>query len=614
MRMDRKTPAGVLLIFATYFYFLIFAQFAFLELVQSGENSEGELRVVMAFMAFGGVAGSFAIPAFRSIVPPSTWLRLGLLGCGISAFLPFFSAPPNIMALIAGLSLGILTVSLASSLPSLFEHSNWGLAAGAGTGAAYCACNVPAVFQAPPEIQAVAAGLVCVISATAVPHLERPRMEPCEPKNTRSFLFFLLLFALLVWLDSAAFYVVQHTPMKEGTWGSSSNLWRNSAVHLGAALLTGMVLPRAGPGKILGLAFLLLIPASLSANNLETRWLTGWLYPPAVSIYSTCLVAFPGWGMGSIPQSRVIWMAAVLYAIAGWIGSGLGIGMAQDLHYVPWEFVASVAALASLPYLWTWAGRLRGEIGYAGLVIIAGVTARFLLSPAAEQEGQLDPVEQGRKVYLAEGCINCHSQYVKPGSPDEVLWGPVQPIETLLSQRPPVFGNRRQGPDLTNVGNRRSPSWIREHFLSPRSLVPGSSMPSYAHLFEDDRGQNLVAYLSSLGRNTMPERIALMNRWMLSPAAQPASNPAGLFRNYCASCHGPEGHGDGPLRERLSRPPPSLPPKWLGSCAAQKREAQQQLARIIKFGTPGTDMPGHEYLRDEEIFALALFVEHLMMD
>jgi cytochrome c oxidase cbb3-type subunit 2 len=31
-----------------------------------------------------------------------------------------------------------------------------------------------------------------------------------------------------------------------------------------------------------------------------------------------------------------------------------------------------------------------------------------------------------------------------------------------------------------------------------------------------------------------------------------------------------------------------------------------RLARIAKFGIPGTDMPGHEYLSDEEIASLSL--------
>jgi mono/diheme cytochrome c family protein len=42
-------------------------------------------------------------------------------------------------------------------------------------------------------------------------------------------------------------------------------------------------------------------------------------------------------------------------------------------------------------------------------------------------------------------------------------------------------------------------------------------------------------------------------------SAEPAS-PSGeaLYRRYCASCHGLQGHGDGPLAEALKRQPTDL--------------------------------------------------------
>ena len=33
-------------------------------------------------------------------------------------------------------------------------------------------------------------------------------------------------------------------------------------------------------------------------------------------------------------------------------------------------------------------------------------------------------MERGRHVYIAEGCINCHSQYVRPNTTDVAMWGP----------------------------------------------------------------------------------------------------------------------------------------------------------------------------------------------
>jgi cbb3-type cytochrome c oxidase subunit II len=109
-------------------------------------------------------------------------------------------------------------------------------------------------------------------------------------------------------------------------------------------------------------------------------------------------------------------------------------------------------------------------------------------------------IQQGRRVYIAEGCIHCHSQYVRPGTLDEERWGAAHPLSELERQRPPLFGNRRQGPDLQNVGSRRAAEWLRLQLQTPRAIMAGSRMPSYAHLFRAGRteGDALVAYLESL--------------------------------------------------------------------------------------------------------------------
>jgi len=109
-------------------------------------------------------------------------------------------------------------------------------------------------------------------------------------------------------------------------------------------------------------------------------------------------------------------------------------------------------------------------------------------------------VAAGRKVYIAEGCIHCHSQYVRPGTMDENLWGPAHSLTEVLAQTPPLLGNRRQGPDLQNVALRRTRDWNRQHLIAPRVITPGSRMPSYKPLFAGDaaRGEALLDYLASL--------------------------------------------------------------------------------------------------------------------
>lgn len=116
----------------------------------------------------------------------------------------------------------------------------------------------------------------------------------------------------------------------------------------------------------------------------------------------------------------------------------------------------------------------------------------------------------GREVYIAEGCIHCHSQYVRPDSLDAQLWGEPRDPEFSREQSPALIGNRRQGPDLINVGARRTPGWQREHLIDPRAIMPTSRMPAYAHLFApgDARGPALVDYLDTLGRETGGEESA----------------------------------------------------------------------------------------------------------
>ena len=119
--------------------------------------------------------------------------------------------------------------------------------------------------------------------------------------------------------------------------------------------------------------------------------------------------------------------------------------------------------------------------------------------------GDLEPewVARGRRIYIREGCIHCHSQYIRPAIDDVLRYGPHRPIHR--EDAPALIGNRRQGPDLTWAGRYRSRRWLRDHLEDPRALTPGSRMPSFAHLFrmglsEGDGlsdGDALVAYLAS---------------------------------------------------------------------------------------------------------------------
>ncbi len=92
---------------------------------------------------------------------------------------------------------------------------------------------------------------------------------------------------------------------------------------------------------------------------------------------------------------------------------------------------------------------------------------------------------EGRDVYLAEGCYTCHSQMIRPFMWETARYGePSTPGESVFDH-PFQWGSRRIGPDLARVGGKYPHSWHVEHMIDPRSVTPGSNMPSYPHLADD---------------------------------------------------------------------------------------------------------------------------------
>jgi len=603
---------GVIWVAGVYFYFLIFAQFAFLEVLSARDFAADPLKWIMGAMAVGGIVGSAMVMLLRKMFAWEKVMRVAAVGC---AALPILSVMGDstlgtvgyaLIAVCIGLGLGVLTVLLAANLGRIMGRHVY-LGAGLGTGLAYMLSNVPWVFQSSPVIQcylsAIALCLLAFIPLARVEEVVEIRMV----KNLSAFPVGVLCFTMLVWLDSAAFYIIQHhQEMKLETWGTP-HLWRNALVHLSVAVLSGWLLSRGKIVIVLGTAFALLGVAGSMASQEGMRLVAGYLYPAGVSFYSVALILYPAVWLG---QKGSTLRAVVLFAVAGWLGSAMGIGMAQDLHAVPGAFVIVAGALMLAPLAWRSIKFRRREV----LVCVA-VAVPCLLSALSNQKTPAKSIANsifhGREIYLSEGCIHCHSRYVRPETRDVLLWGPAGNIEKITQEKPVIIGNRRQGPDLLHVGLRRSKGWMKQHFIDPQSLAPNSSMPSYAYLFKDERGNSLIEFLAAYEADELAKRQHNIYQWQPSAeaSAQPAARGHDLFSSHCAVCHGQEGEGGGDLADLWAKPPANLKDGPFAFTFVD--DGGEMIARVIKFGIPGTDMPGHELLSDTDVKTLAEYVINL---
>ncbi len=92
----------------------------------------------------------------------------------------------------------------------------------------------------------------------------------------------------------------------------------------------------------------------------------------------------------------------------------------------------------------------------------------------------------GRNIYVREGCYLCHSQMIRPLRDEVERYGHYSLAAESMYDRPFQWGSKRTGPDLARVGGKYSDEWHRDHMRDPRSVVPGSVMPTYGFLANTD--------------------------------------------------------------------------------------------------------------------------------
>jgi len=103
------------------------------------------------------------------------------------------------------------------------------------------------------------------------------------------------------------------------------------------------------------------------------------------------------------------------------------------------------------------------------------------------------PLElEGRDIYVKEGCYNCHSQMIRPLRFETARYGDYSKAGEFVYDHPFQWGSKRTGPDLAREGGLRSDYWHYQHMIRPKDVTPGSIMPAYPWLKENDLDVSLT--------------------------------------------------------------------------------------------------------------------------
>ncbi|GAB3196313.1 cytochrome c oxidase cbb3-type subunit I/II [Pontibacter aydingkolensis] len=128
----------------------------------------------------------------------------------------------------------------------------------------------------------------------------------------------------------------------------------------------------------------------------------------------------------------------------------------------------------------------------------------------------------GRDLYIKEGCVNCHTQMVRPFRSETERYGEYSKAGEFVYDHNFLWGSKRTGPDLHRVGGKYPHSWHYHHMMDPTSMSPGSIMPAYPWLFEQEvdlsTTQDKLKVLKKLGVPYEEEYIANANEELMKQA------------------------------------------------------------------------------------------------
>jgi mono/diheme cytochrome c family protein len=213
----------------------------------------------------------------------------------------------------------------------------------------------------------------------------------------------------------------------------------------------------------------------------------------------------------------------------------------------------------------------------------------------------------GKQIY-AQQCAACHGADGRGGGPAAYLLYP--------KPRNFVAANYR----LVSTWERMPTD--QDLFNTITRGMPGSAMPSWGHLPEEQRWA-LAYYVKSLAEKPMtvkaqkqPAPDGSGGEGLIQVPLEPPYNAAAkaraleLFRDACASCHGATGKGDGAQEQVDEEGFPTRPRDLTAGVFKGSPDAVALYRRIVA-GIPGSPMPMSDWAYGSDAWHLAHYVRSL---
>lgn len=90
--------------------------------------------------------------------------------------------------------------------------------------------------------------------------------------------------------------------------------------------------------------------------------------------------------------------------------------------------------------------------------------------------------QEGRDLYVREGCYTCHSQQIRALVDEKLRYGDPSTVAESMYDHPFQWGSKRTGPELARVGKKYPDMWHYQHMMRPVDIQPKSIMPAYPWL------------------------------------------------------------------------------------------------------------------------------------